>query len=158
MDYRRSNQWRKINPEYSLDGLTLKLKLQYFGHLMWRADSFEKNLMLAKIKAGEEDDREWDGWMASLTQRTWVWANSRRWWRTGKPGVLPSTGSQRVGQDLVTEQLTQYSLSGRHYAKMSTWIASWDRGCQLPPFYRWENWGTERLRNRTGAGVGAWSA
>ena len=52
---------------------------------------------------GEGDDRGWDGWMASLTQWTWVWANSRSWWWTGKPGVLQSMGSQRVGHDWVTE-------------------------------------------------------
>ena len=46
---------------------------------------------------GEEDDRGWDGWMASLTQWTWVWANSRKWWRTGKPAVLQSMGLQGVG-------------------------------------------------------------
>ena len=53
---------KEINPEYSLEGLMLKLKLQYFGHLMQRADSFEKTLMLEKLKA------EGDGWMASLIQ------------------------------------------------------------------------------------------
>ena len=53
-----------------------------------------------RLKAGGEgDDRRWDGWMASPTQWTWVWANSRRWWRTGKPGVLQSIGLQRVGHD-----------------------------------------------------------
>ena len=83
---RRSNQsiLKEINPEYSLEGLMLKLKLQYFGHLMQRGDSFENTLMLGIIEGrGERDDRGWDGWMASLTQWTWVWANSRRWWRTG---------------------------------------------------------------------------
>ena len=72
---RRSNQsiLKEISPEYSLEGLMLKLKLQYFGHLMWRADSFEKPLMLGKIEGGRRrDDRGWDGWMASLTQWTWV--------------------------------------------------------------------------------------
>ena len=54
-------------------------------------------------KGGEEGDREWDGWMASLTQRTWVWASSGSWWWTGKPGVLQSMGSQRVGHDWATE-------------------------------------------------------
>ena len=53
---------------------------------------------------GEGSGRGWDGWMASLTQWTWVWANCRRWWRTGKPGVLQSMGLQRVGYDLTTEQ------------------------------------------------------
>ena len=57
-----------------------------------------------RLKAGGEgDDRGWDGWMASLTQWTWVWASSRRWWRTGKPGLLQSMGSQRVGHDCATE-------------------------------------------------------
>ena len=59
----------------------------------------------AKLKAaGEGDDRGWDGWMASLIQWTRVWASSRKWWRIGKPGVLQSTGPQRVRHDWVTEQ------------------------------------------------------
>ena len=68
---RRSNRsiLKEISPKYSLEGLTLKLKLQYFGHLFWRNDSLEKTLMLERLKAGAEgDDREWDGWMASPTQ------------------------------------------------------------------------------------------
>ena len=52
---------------------------------------------------GEGDDREWDGWMASLTRWTWVWVNSRSWWWTGRPGVLRFMGSQRVGHDWLTE-------------------------------------------------------
>ena len=79
---------KEINPEYSLEGLMLKLKLQYFGHLIWKANSLEKTLMLGKIEGGRR--RGWDGWMASPTQWTWVWASSRRWWRTGKPGMLQS--------------------------------------------------------------------
>ena len=64
----------------------------------------EETLMLGKIKArGEGDDRGWDGWMASPTQWTWVWASSGSWWWTGKPGVLQSMGSQRVRHDWVTE-------------------------------------------------------
>ena len=55
----------------------------------------------------EKGDRGWDGWMASLTQWIWVWANSGRLWRTGKPGVLPATGLQRVRHNLVTEQQQQ---------------------------------------------------
>ena len=58
-----------------------------------------------RLKAeGERDDRGWAGWNASPTQWTWVWASSERWWMTGKPGVLPSMGSQRDGHDSVTEQ------------------------------------------------------
>ena len=80
---RRSNQsvLKEISPEYSLAGLMLKLKLQHFGHLMWRADSLKKTLMLGweRLKAGGEgDDRKWDGWMASLTRWTSVWVNSGR--------------------------------------------------------------------------------
>ena len=77
---RRSNQsiLKEISPGCSLEGLMLKLKLQYFGHLMWRTDSFEKILMLGKIEGRRRrDDRGWDGWMASLTQGTWVWVDSR---------------------------------------------------------------------------------
>ena len=69
---RRSNQsiLQEISPEYSLEGLMLKLKLQYFGHLMRTADSFEKTLMLGKIEGGRRGDDRGDGWMASLTQWT----------------------------------------------------------------------------------------
>jgi len=82
----------------------LKLKLQYFGHLMQRVDSLEKTLMLGGIGGrGEGDDRGWDGWMASPTRWTWVWVNSRSWWWTGRPGVLQFMGSQRVRHNWVTE-------------------------------------------------------
>ena len=94
---RRSNQsfLKKINLE--LEGLMLKLKLQYFGHLMGRADSLEKPWCWERLRAGEEgDDRACDGWMASPTQWTWVWASSRRCWRTRKPVVLQSIQSQRI--------------------------------------------------------------
>ena len=81
-----------------MDGLVLKLKLQYFGHWMRRANSWEKTLCWKRLSAGGEGvNREWNGWIASWTQWTWVWANSRRWWRTGEPGVLQVMGSQRVG-------------------------------------------------------------
>ena len=85
---------KKINPRYSLEGLMLELKLQYFGHLMQRANSLEKTLCWERLRAGEEgDNRGWDGRMASPTQQTWVWANSGRWWGTGRPGVLQSLES-----------------------------------------------------------------
>ena len=103
---RRSNQsiLKEISPEYSLEGLMLKLKLQYFGHLMQRTDLSEKTLMLGRLNVGGEgDDRGWDGWMVSPTQWTWIWVNSGSWWWTGRPGMLQSTWLQRVGQDWVTE-------------------------------------------------------
>ena len=89
---------KEIGPGCSLEGVMLKLKLQYFGHLMWRVDSLEKTLMLGGIRG-----RGWDGWMASLAQWTWVWVNSGSWWWTGRPGVLQFMGSQRVGHDWATK-------------------------------------------------------
>ena len=103
----RSNQsiLKEISPEYSLEGLMLKSKLQYFGHLMWRTDSFEKTLMLGKIEGRQRRgrDRGWGGWMASLTQLTWVWVNFRSWRWTRWPGMLQSMVSQRDMTDWVTE-------------------------------------------------------
>ena len=70
-----------------------------------KADSLKKTLMLGKTEGRRrKGHREWDGWMASPTQWTWVWANSRRYWRTGKSGVLQSIGSQWIGHDLAIEQ------------------------------------------------------
>ena len=83
---KRSNQsiLKEINPKYSLEGLMLKVQLQYFGWLVRKKLWCEERLKVG----GEGDDRGWDGWMASLTQWTWVWVSSRRWQRTGKPGML----------------------------------------------------------------------
>ena len=103
---RGSNQsiLKEISPGCSLERLMLRLKLQYFGHLMWRVDSLEKTLMLKGLGAGGEgDNRRQDGWMALLTQWIWVWVNSGSWWWTGRPGVLRFMGSQRVGYDWATE-------------------------------------------------------
>ena len=90
---RRSSQsiLKEISPEYSLEGLMLRLKFQYFVHLMKRSDPLEKTLMLGKTEGGRRrGDRGWDSWMASPTLWTWVWASSGSWWWTGKPGVLQS--------------------------------------------------------------------
>ena len=103
---RRSNQsiLKEISPGCSLEGQMLKLKVQYFGHLMWRADSLEKTLMWERLRARREgDERGWDGWMASPTQWTWAWVDSGSWWWTGRPGLLRFTGSQRVRHDWATE-------------------------------------------------------
>ena len=95
---------KEIRPEYSLEGLMLKLKLQYFGRLMWRTDSLKRPWCWERLKVGGEgDDRGWDGCMASLTQWTLIWVNSGNWWWTGKPGVLQSMGTQRVRHDWATE-------------------------------------------------------
>ena len=103
---RRSDQFilKEISPGCSLEGLMLKLKLQYFGHLMRRVDSFEKPWCWERLRAGGEgNSRGWDGWMASPTQRTWVWVGSGSWWWTGRPSMLLFLGSQRVRHDWVNE-------------------------------------------------------
>ena len=108
---RRSNQsfLKEINLEYSLEGLMQKL--QYFGHLMRRAESLEKTLMLGTIEGRRR--REWQRmrWWDSIVDE-WIWtrANSGRWWGTGRPSVLQSMGSQRVGPDLATEHHHQWQL------------------------------------------------
>ena len=89
--------------QLSLEGLMVKLKLQYFGHLMRRADSFEKTLMLGKIKGRRKRGWQRLRWLASPTQWTWVWVNSGDWWWTGRPGVLWFMGLHRVGHDWVTK-------------------------------------------------------
>ena len=111
---RRSSQSiLKIRPGCSLVGLILKLKLQYSGHLMRRADSRKRPWFWEGLGAGGEgDDRGRDGWMASLTRWRWVWVNSGSWWWIGRPGVLWFVGSQRVGHDWVTElNWCQYHMS-----------------------------------------------
>ena len=108
---RRSNQsiLKEISPGCSWEGLMLKLKLQYFGHMMWPKSYIElthwKRLWCwGELGAGGEgDDRGWDGWMVSPTRWTWVWVNSGSWWWTGRPGVLRFMGLQRVGHDWATE-------------------------------------------------------
>ena len=106
----------------------LKLKLQYFGHLMLRMDSFEKTRCWERLKAGEGDDRGWDGWMASLTWWTWVWVSSGSWWWTGKSGVLQSMRSQRVGHNWATglNPLEEHSSSPQlTSASSSCWLCIW---------------------------------
>ena len=99
---RRSNQskLKEISPGCSLEGLMLKLKLQYLATCCEELTHLKRPRCWQRLKAGGEgDNRGWDGWMASPTQWTWVWASSGSWWQTGKPGVLQSMGSQRVGHN-----------------------------------------------------------
>ena len=100
---RRSNQFilKDISPGCSLEGLMLKLKFHYFGHLMWRADSFEKTLILERLRArGEGDDR--GCWMSSPTQWTWIWVNS---WSCDGQGGLVCCGSLGQKESDMTERL-----------------------------------------------------
>ena len=103
---RRSDQSivMEISPEYSLEELMLKLKLQYFGYRMQRTDSLEKTLMLGKNEGRRRRGQKRMRWLdGTPTCWTWVWASSGSWWWTGKPGVLQFMGLQRVGHDWATE-------------------------------------------------------
>ena len=116
---------KEINAEYSLEGLILMLKVQHFGHLMWRIDSLENTLMLGKTEGrrrGQQRMRWLDGITDSMDMS---WVNSRSWWRTGRPGVLQSMGLQRVRHDWVIELNSELLF--------------------IFQFYRWEKWDTERL-------------
>ena len=103
---RRSNQsiLKQISPGISLEGLMLKLKSSTLATSCEELTHWKRLWCWEGLGAGGEgDNREWDGWMASLTRWTWVWVNSGSWWWTGRPGVLQFMGSQRVGHDWVTE-------------------------------------------------------
>ena len=111
---RRSNQpiLKEIDPEYSLEGLMLKL--QYFGHLMWIASSLEKILILGKIEGRRTRGQQRTRWLDGITDSMdMTLRNSGRWWRTGKPGMLQSMGSQTVGQYWATEQ-QQWQFRGKY--------------------------------------------
>ena len=111
LDSRRSNQsiLREINPEYLLERLMLKLKLQYSGHQRWTAHSLEKSLMLGKIAGqrirGYQRMRRLDGITDAMDMNL---DKLGRWWRTERPGVLQSMGSQRVRHNWATEQQHTY--------------------------------------------------
>ena len=95
---------KEISPKYSLEGLIMLLKLQSFGHLIQRTDPFEKTLMLGKIEGRRRRGRQRMRWLDGITDSMdMIWVNSGSLWWTGRPGMLQSMGSQRVGHDWVTE-------------------------------------------------------
>ena len=103
---RRSNQsiLKKISPEYSLEGLMLKLKLQYFGHLMQRTDSLEKTLMLGKIEGLRRRAQQRMRWLDGTTTLMYMTLSKfQELVMNRDPGVLQSMGSQKVGHNSATE-------------------------------------------------------
>ena len=98
---RRPNQSiiKEFSPEYILEWLILKLNLQYFDHLMQRAHWLEKNLILRQIEGRRRKWWQRKRWTASLTRWKWVWASSRSWWWTEKPGMPQSMGSQSIAHN-----------------------------------------------------------
>ena len=113
---RRSNQsiLKEISHEYSLEGLMLKLKLQYFGHLMGRLTHWKRLWCWEILKTGGDGyDRGWDGWMASPTQWTWVWVNSWSWQWTGPACCSPWVCKESD----MTEWLNWTELNWRYLQK-----------------------------------------
>ena len=115
---RRSNEsiLKEISPEYSLKGLMLNLKLQYLATWCKELTYWKRPWCWERLKVGGEgEDRGWDGWMASLTQWTWVWVNAGSWWWGGKPGVLQSMALQSQTQlSDWTELIGSISILGKY--------------------------------------------
>ena len=113
---RRSNQsiLKELSPEYSLEDWCWNWNSDTLATWWEELTHWKRPWCWARLKGrGEGVDRGWDGWMASATGWTWVWASSRSWWWTKKSGMLQSMGSQRVGHDLVwtaTKALFRHEL------------------------------------------------
>ena len=141
---RMSNQsiLKEVNPGISLEGMMLKLKLQYLGHLMWRVDSLEKTLMLGGIggrrRRGWQRMRGLDGIMDSMDTSL---VDSGSWWWTGRPGVLWFMGSQRVRHDWATElnwrKIPQNICIHHHSPKIT--CASQNLYCYIVPIFTFLN-------------------
>ena len=110
-----------------LEGLMLKLKLQYFGHLMRRADSLEKTLMLGRIEGGRRRGWQRMRWLDGITDTMDMGlVDYGSWWWTGRPGVLRFMGSQRVGHDWATELTWTESQQNKRCRKRSTKTLKWN--------------------------------
>ena len=124
---RRSKEFilKEIRPEYSLEGLMLKLKLQYCGYLMRRTDSFEETLMLGTIEGRRRRGCQRMRWLDGTTDlMAMSLTSSKSWWWTGKPGMLQSMGSERVGHYWVTKlnNLEVYHDSTRKLQQLNIFI------------------------------------
>ena len=138
---------KEISPGCSLDRMMLKLKLQYFGHLMWRVDSLEKILMLGGI--GGRRKRGWQRmrWLDSITNSMNVsLSNSGSWWWTGRPGMLQFMGSQRVRYDWTTELnskngVASWSFKHKIHINMVSFFShnNFSSKILLLVYYRWRN-------------------
>ena len=134
---RRSNQsiLKEISSGCSLERLMLKLKLQYFGHLMWRVDLLEKTLMLGGIGGRRRRGQQRMRWLVGITDSMDMGrVDSRSWWWTGKPGVLQFMGSQRVRHDWATE--LNWMTNGTDHLPMclsAFWVSSLET-CLFKPF------------------------
>ena len=120
---RRSSQsiLKEVNPEYSLERLMLKLKLQYMGHLRWRVDSLEKTLMLGKIEGRRRGQWRMNGWMASPTQWTYVWANFGRRWGQRSLACCSSWGCKESDTSEQLNNNTQYDVIDLKFR--SNWVS-----------------------------------
>ena len=102
---RRSNHsiLKEISPEYHWKDWCWSWSSNTLATWCEEVTHWKRPWCWERLKAGEGDNKGWDGWMTSPTQWTWLWVGSRSWWWTGRPGVLQSMGSQRVGQDWTAE-------------------------------------------------------
>ena len=115
----------EINPVYSLEGLMLKISSNILTTWCEEPTQWKRPWCWERLRAREEgDNRGLDGWMASPTQRTWVWENSWRWWRKGKLGVLQSMSSQRVIRDWTTEETFVIACLSRSKCLLILWLQS----------------------------------
>ena len=129
---RRSN-WsilKEISPGCSLEGLMLKLKLQFFGRFMWRVDTLEKTLMLGGIGGRRRRGGQSMRWLDGITDSMdMFWVDSGSWWWTGRPGVLWFMGSQRVRHNWAT--VLNWNWTVVHVIRLVSFLWWWFSVCLL---------------------------
>ena len=130
---------KEISPEYSLEGWCWSWNSSTLATWCEELTHWKRPWCWERLRAGGEvEDRRWDGWMASPTQWSWVWLNSGGWWWTGRPGMLLSMGSQRVGHDWVAELNWTINCFSKFFALMKfpltfvlpeeIWVVQWKEG------------------------------